>query len=54
MSPVTPQPAPSITQYELYSQNGPMQLGEGIYITIDGKIEVNAGNIPGVIDCGTF
>ena len=50
----TVQPAPSIVQYELYTQNGPMPLGDGIYITEDGYIEVNAGNIPGVINCGTF
>jgi hypothetical protein len=46
--------APSIAQYELYSQNGPLALGEGIYITENGKIAVDAGNIPGVINCGTF
>jgi hypothetical protein len=51
---VTPAPAPSITQYELYSQNGPLELGDGIYITVDGKIEVDASNIPGIIECGTF
>lgn len=54
MSPITPAPAASIAQYELYTQTGPLQLGDGIYITVDGKIEVNAANIPGVIDCGTF
>jgi hypothetical protein len=49
-----PSLAPSITQYEIYTQNGPMPLGDGLYITEDGKIEVNAGEIPGVINCGTF
>lgn len=44
----------SITQYEIYTQNGPFPLGEGIYITEDGYIEVDAENIPGVINCGTF
>ena len=46
--------APSLTQYEIYTQNGPLPLGDGIYITEDGKIEVDAQNIPGVINCGTF
>lgn len=50
----TVQPAPSIAQYEVYTQNGPMAMGDGLYITEDGKIEVNAGAIPGVISCGTF
>jgi hypothetical protein len=45
---------PSIAQYELYSQNGPLPLGDGIYITVDGKIEVDASNLPGIINCGTF
>ena len=54
MSVPTVQPAPSIIQYEIYTQNGPMQMGEGLYITEDGKIEVNGGAIPGIIDCGTF
>ena len=49
-----PSLAPSITQYEIYTQNGPMPLGDGIYITENGYIEVDAGNIPGVINCGTF
>jgi hypothetical protein len=50
----TPAPAPSIVQYELYSQNGPLALGAGIYITQDGRIAVDAANIPGVIYCGVF
>jgi len=50
----TVQPAPSIDQYEIYTQNGPMAMGDGIYVTEAGKIEVNASNIPGVINCGTF
>ena len=50
----TVQPAPSLAQYEVYTQNGPMQLGDGIYITEDGKIEVDASNIPGVVNCGQF
>jgi hypothetical protein len=50
----TVQPAPSPAQYELYSQNGPLPLGDGLYITVDGKIQVDAENIPGVINCGTF
>jgi hypothetical protein len=50
----TPAPAPSIAQYELYSQNGPLALGAGIYITRDGRIAVDASNIPGVIYCGVF
>jgi hypothetical protein len=45
---------PSLAQYELYSQNGPLPLGQGIFITEDGYIEVNAQNIPGTINCGTF
>lgn len=47
-------PARSLTQYELYSQNGPLPLGEGIYITEDGYIEVDTGSLPGVINCGEF
>jgi hypothetical protein len=47
-------PEPSPAQYELYTQNGPMPLGDGLYITVDGKIQVDAENIPGVINCGTF
>jgi hypothetical protein len=31
-----------------------MPLGEGIYITEDGYIEVDSSNLPGVIYCGTF
>ena len=50
----TPAPARSVVQYELYSQNGPLALGAGIYITQDGRIAVDAANIPGVIYCGTF
>lgn len=46
--------APSGIQYEIYTQNGPMKLGDGLFITEDGQIEVNAGEIPGVINCGTF
>jgi hypothetical protein len=49
-----PSLAPSITQYEIYTQNGPMPLGGGLFITEDGKIEVNAAEIPGIIFCGTF
>jgi hypothetical protein len=49
-----PSLSPSIVQYELYTQNGPMPLGDGIYITEDGYIEVDASNIPGVINCGSF
>jgi hypothetical protein len=50
----TVQPVPSIVQYEIYTQNGPMQMGDGLYITEDGKIEVNAEGIPGIINCGIF
>jgi hypothetical protein len=50
----TVQPVASLAQYELYTQNGPMQLGDGLYVTEAGKIEVNASNIPGVINCGQF
>lgn len=46
--------APAMAQYEIYTQNGPMKLGDGIYITEDGTIEVDAGAIPGTINCGTF
>lgn len=31
-----------------------MQMGDGLYITENGKIEVNAAGIPGIINCGTF
>jgi len=50
----SPPPAPSNAQYEVYTQNGPMALGEGLFITEDGKIEVDAQNIPGTINCGQF
>ena len=42
-------PVPSNAQYEIYTQNGPMPLGEGLYVTESGTIEVDASNIPGVI-----
>ena len=47
-------PVPSNAQYEVYTQNGPMPLGEGLYVTESGTIEVDASNIPGVINGGTF
>ena len=50
----SPTPAPSPAQYEIYTQNGPMPLGEGLYVTENGTIEVDASNIPGVINGGTF
>ena len=45
---------PSMAQYEIYTQNGPLPLGDGIYVTEDGYIEVSATDIPGTINCGTF
>ena len=47
-------PTPSTTQYEIYTQNGPMPLADGLYITEGGKIGIDASMIPGTINGGTF
>jgi hypothetical protein len=54
MATPTPVAPPSDAQYEIYTQNGPMALGAGMYITYDGKIAIDTENIPGIINCGTF
>ena len=44
----------SQAQYEIYTQNGPMPLGDGLYITEGGAIGIDASQIPGAINGGTF
>lgn len=52
--PATPAPAPSLSQFEVYTQNGPMPLGEGLYLTENGTIAVDASSIVGNVNGGTF
>ena len=47
-------PTPSVAQYEIYTQNGPMALSGGLYITENGKISVDPSQIEGAISGGTF
>lgn len=54
MATPTPLPQPSIQQFEVYTQTGPLVLGPGLYVSVDGEITVDVGEVDGVINCGTF